>query len=190
MNSFFDGLMLEIAIFEPDGMVNGIVQFSHGMVEHKEYYYDFMEYLCKEGYVCIINDHRGHGNSIKSEDDYGYFYEESSDAIVEDLHQVTKYVKAQAEPEYEDSYYEFLTNMNGTTVMSGGASNADAMDSLYDEVVEFVKAQQKASTSLLQRRFGIGYNRAARLIDTLEDRGIIGPANGAKPREVYLKDDE
>ena len=74
--------------------------------------------------------------------------------------------------------------------MSGGASNADAMDSLYDEVVEFVKAQQKASTSLLQRRFGIGYNRAARLIDTLEDRGIIGPANGAKPREVYLKDDE
>ena len=93
MNSFFDGLMLEIAIFEPDGMVNGIVQFSHGMVEHKEYYYDFMEYLCKEGYVCIINDHRGHGNSIKSEDDYGYFYEESSDAIVEDLHQVTKYVK-------------------------------------------------------------------------------------------------
>ena len=107
-----------------------------------------------------------------------------------EINKVTKYVKSQAEPEYEDSYYEFLTNMNGTTVMSGGASNADAMDSLYDEVVEFVKAQQKASTSLLQRRFGIGYNRAARLIDTLEDRGIIGPANGAKPREVYLKDDE
>ena len=64
------------------------------------------------------------------------------------------------------------------------------MDSLYDEVVEFVKVQQKASTSLLQRRFGIGYNRAARLIDTLEDRGIIGPSNGSKPREVFLKPDD
>ena len=61
------------------------------------------------------------------------------------------------------------------------------LDDLYEEVKEFVREQQKASTSLLQRRFGIGYNRAARLIDTLEDRGIIGPVNGAKPREVYLK---
>lgn len=107
-----------------------------------------------------------------------------------EIHKITTYVKEQAKPEYEDSYYEFLSNMNGTTVMGAGSANADSMDSLYDDVVEFVKAQQKASTSLLQRRFGIGYNRAARLIDTLEDRGIIGPANGSKPREVYLKPDE
>jgi S-DNA-T family DNA segregation ATPase FtsK/SpoIIIE len=106
-----------------------------------------------------------------------------------EIAKVTSYVKQQAKPEYEDSYYEFVTNMSGTTVMSNGAG-ADSMDSLYDEVVEFVRAQQKASTSLLQRRFGIGYNRAARLIDTLEDRGVIGPANGSKPREVYLKEDE
>ena len=107
-----------------------------------------------------------------------------------EIHKITTYVKSQAKPEYEDSYFEFLTNMNGTTVMQAGSANADSMDSLYDDVVEFVKAQQKASTSLLQRRFGIGYNRAARLIDTLEDRGIIGPANGSKPREVYLKPDD
>lgn len=107
-----------------------------------------------------------------------------------EIQKITTYVKSQAKPEYEDSYFEFLTNMNGTTVMGSGASNADSMDSLYDDVVEFVKMQQKASTSLLQRRFGIGYNRAARLIDTLEDRGIIGPSNGSKPREVYLKLDE
>lgn len=61
-------------------------------------------------------------------------------------------------------------------------------DSLYKDVVEFVKAQQKASVSLIQRRFGIGYNRAAKLIDTLEEYGIIGPANGSNPREVYIKD--
>ena len=107
-----------------------------------------------------------------------------------EIRKITSHVKEQAKPEYEDSYFEFLTNMNGTTVMGAGSLNADTTDSLYDEVVEFVKMQQKASTSLLQRRFGIGYNRAARLIDTLEDRGIIGPSNGAKPREVYLKPDD
>ena len=107
-----------------------------------------------------------------------------------EIHKITSYVKSQAKPEYEDSYFEFLSNMNGTTVMGAGAVNADSMDSLYDDVVEFVVAQQKASTSLLQRRFGIGYNRAARLIDTLEDRGIIGPSNGSKPREVYRKSDD
>lgn len=107
-----------------------------------------------------------------------------------EINKITSYVKSQAKPDYEDSYYEFLTNMNGTTVMSASSVNADSQDSLYDDVVEFVRAQQKASTSLLQRRFGIGYNRAARLIDTLEDRGIIGPANGSKPREVYLKEED
>ncbi len=104
-----------------------------------------------------------------------------------EIHKLTTYVKSQAKPTYEDSYYEFLSAMNGTSVMGSGSTNADEMDSLYDDVLEFVKVQQKASTSLLQRKFGIGYNRAARLIDTLEDKGIIGPANGAKPREVYLK---
>lgn len=107
-----------------------------------------------------------------------------------EINKVTSFVKQQAKPEYEDSYYEFLTNMSGTTVMGASSVNADSQDSLYDDVVEFVRAQQKASTSLLQRRFGIGYNRAARLIDTLEDRGVIGPSNGSKPREVYLKEDD
>ena len=60
-------------------------------------------------------------------------------------------------------------------------------DSLYDEVKEYVIESQKASTSLLQRRFGIGYNRAAGLIEALEDNGIVGPQNGSKPREVYIK---
>jgi S-DNA-T family DNA segregation ATPase FtsK/SpoIIIE len=49
---------------------------------------------------------------------------------------------------------------------------------------------RKASASLLQRRLKIGYARAARLLDILEERGIIGPSQGAKPREVYIKEDE
>ncbi len=60
-------------------------------------------------------------------------------------------------------------------------------DPLYNDIVEFVVTQGKASASLLQRRFKLGYNRAARIIDLLEERGIIGPVNGSKPREVLIK---
>ena len=108
----------------------------------------------------------------------------------EEVKKICDYAKKQAQPEYEDSYFEFQRNMNGQAVSGATSVNADSMDSLYEEVIEFVRYKQAASTSLLQRRFGIGYNRAARLIDTLEDKGIIGPANGSKPREVYLKKDE
>lgn len=63
----------------------------------------------------------------------------------------------------------------------------DETDELFDEAVKFVTEAQRASTSLLQRRFRIGYNRAARIVDEMENRGIVGPANGSKPREVYKK---
>ena len=63
-------------------------------------------------------------------------------------------------------------------------------DPLYNEIVEFVITQGKASASLLQRRFKLGYNRAARIVDLLEERGIIGPQNGSKPREVLVKLEE
>lgn len=87
-----DGLKLEIAIMECKNP-KGIVQFSHGMAEHKERYFDFMRYLNDRGYICVIHDHRGHGSSVKSKNDYGYFYTENADYIVEDLFQVTEYVR-------------------------------------------------------------------------------------------------
>lgn len=59
-------------------------------------------------------------------------------------------------------------------------------DPLYNDVVDFVIESRKASASLLQRRFKVGYNRAARIVDLLEERGIIGPQNGSKPREVLI----
>ena len=64
-------------------------------------------------------------------------------------------------------------------------NNSD--DELFDEAVEVVKAAQKASASLLQRRLKVGYARAARLLDIMEAKGIIGPGDGAKPRDVYIK---
>lgn len=93
LESKCDGLRLFVAMYIPKGKIKGIVQFAHGMVEHQVYYYDFMEYLCNNGYLCVINDHRGHGNSTRKMDDLGYFYEENGDYIVEDLHQITEYVK-------------------------------------------------------------------------------------------------
>ena len=64
----------------------------------------------------------------------------------------------------------------------------DEEDELLGEVIEFVVSHNQASTSLLQRQFRIGYNRAARLIDHLESKGIISGQNGSKPREVLLSD--
>ncbi len=93
LESKCDGLMLFVTMYIPKGKIKGIVQFAHGMTEHQVYYYDFMKYLCEKGYLCVINDHRGHGISTRKLDDLGYFYEEKGDYIVEDLHQITEYVK-------------------------------------------------------------------------------------------------
>ena len=73
---------------------------------------------------------------------------------------------------------------------SGGnvdANDVDNDDPLYIDAVEFVCKTKKASASLLQRRFKIGYNRAANLIDKMEERGIVGPGQGSKPREVLVE---
>ena len=75
----------------------------------------------------------------------------------------------------------------GATTMVDSGTNDDYDEPLYNDIVEFVVTQGKASASLLQRRFRLGYNRAARAIDILEERGIVGPNNGSKPREVLVK---
>ena len=88
-----DGLELELAIMEPSSNPIGIVQLVHGMSEHKERYYDFMNYLAQNGYICAIHDHRGHGASLKDPSHLGYFYTEDSSVIVDDAYQVTEYLK-------------------------------------------------------------------------------------------------
>jgi alpha-beta hydrolase superfamily lysophospholipase len=93
INSNSDELPLSVAIFEPEGEAKAIVQFAHGMAEHKERYYPFMEFLAENGYICVINDHRGHGESVLEKNDLGYFYDDTGEFIVEDLHQITMYMK-------------------------------------------------------------------------------------------------
>lgn len=88
-----DGLVLDVLISPAEGDLKGVVQISHGMAEHKERYIPFMSFLSKNGYASIIHDHRGHGKSVKSPDDLGYFYEKKANMIVEDLYQVGSLAK-------------------------------------------------------------------------------------------------
>lgn len=91
--------------------------------------------------------------------------------------------------EQKASYDESIITPTQETNTSAGM-NKDSEEPLYDEIVEFAVKTGKVSASLIQRRFRLGYNRAARIIDLLEDRGIIGPMNGSKPREVLVKLEE
>ena len=89
-----DGLELEVAVVKPQSPAVGVVVFSHGMAEHKERYFDFIKYLSQHGFACVIHDHRGHGQSVKSESDLGYFYTQNINYIVDDLHQVVGFAKS------------------------------------------------------------------------------------------------
>ena len=91
------------------------------------------------------------------------------------------YVASQQDVQYEDKY----VNVKATSSSHNDAF--DDVDAEYEECREFVIQAQKASTSLLQRKFRIGYNKAARIIDQLEQDGVIGPQLGSKPREVYIR---
>lgn len=89
-----DGLNLSIVTVLPDnGKPKALVQLAHGMSEHKGRYLPFMEFLAGHGFGCIMNDHRGHGESIKSPEDLGYFYEDGAKGVVDDLHQITLYFR-------------------------------------------------------------------------------------------------
>ena len=80
-----------------------------------------------------------------------------------------------------------LTEAHANTSSGSGNGEDDYDDPMYDEIVEFAMQTGKISASLIQRKFRFGFNRAARMIDLLEARGIVGPQNGSKPREVIKK---
>lgn len=101
----------------------------------------------------------------------------------DEIRRVIEYVTKEQSAEYDNSLLEPAKDEYNP--VSGDKESFD--DPLYNEVVEFAVSTGKISASLLQRRFRLGYNRAARIVDLLEERGIIGPQNGSKPREVLVK---
>lgn len=111
----------------------------------------------------------------------------------DEIKAVVDYTIQQQIAHYDQTFLMDEEEMNATTMVdskgssNGGSHEDDYEEPLYNEIVDFVVTQGKASASLLQRRFRLGYNRAARCIDLLEERGIVGPPNGSKPREVLVK---
>ena len=92
--SQYDGLELSLVMVRPDGEPQCLVQLAHGMSEHKERYLPFMNFLAERGCLCVMNDHRGHGASVRSGQDLGYFYANGDIALTEDMHQITLWLKA------------------------------------------------------------------------------------------------
>ena len=103
-----------------------------------------------------------------------------SDAEVE---RIVDHCANQAKPRYEKDIRQTIENAG----MDDEDEVSDADEELIIRCIEVVRQEQKASTSLLQRRLRLGYTRAARMVDILEQRGIVGPGEGAKAREVFLK---
>ena len=106
----------------------------------------------------------------------------------EEIQRVVNYVCKEQKAQYDNSLTE-MRNDSGSQ-NDGYVSEEEYEDPLYNEIVDYVMQAGKVSASLIQRKYRLGYNRAARIIDLLEERGIIGPPNGSKPREVLIKKED
>ena len=104
--------------------------------------------------------------------------------LVEDheIEQIVDFIAEQGKPSYEMEIHQQLSKPVATL----DAQPSDEEEELIQQCIEVIRSEQKASVSKLQRRLRLGYNRAARLMDELEDRGIVGPAMGNEPREILI----
>lgn len=123
-----DDLSLAVLVSEPEGSPKGVFQIVHGMCEHKERYVPFMEYLSAHGYVCVIHDHRGHGESVKIPDDLGFMYKGGWRAMVEDVRVVSDWAKSQ----YPSLKHILLGHSMGSMVVRSFTKRYDGMiDTLF-----------------------------------------------------------
>ncbi len=107
---------------------------------------------------------------------------------VTEVEKIVSWVKEQQEAVYNE---DMIPSKNDSDSQTNDDDEPE--DEFYDQAVALVRKQQSASVSMLQRRFRIGYNRAARIVDAMEAKGIVGPSEGSKPRQVLIppeKDDE
>lgn len=108
----------------------------------------------------------------------------------EEIERVIAYTSKEQVASYDESITQMNQNQESISTAGVGGRDTSEDDPLYNEIVDFAIETGKVSASLLQRRFRLGYNRAARIVDLLEERGVIGPQNGSKPREVLIKMDK
>jgi DNA segregation ATPase FtsK/SpoIIIE, S-DNA-T family len=104
----------------------------------------------------------------------------------EEINRIVNFTKKQQAPDYEDSEEDIF---DAIAIEEGDAEADDAeeFDEKYDEAVALVAKERQASISYIQRRMRIGYNRAARMVECMEREGVVGPSDGVRPREVYVK---
>lgn len=99
----------------------------------------------------------------------------------EDINAIVDFIRKQAQPNYEMDIKESLEKAGTSTTLNG-----EVDEDLLEQAIEIIRQTHRASVSLLQRRMKIGYNRAGRLMDVLENRGVVGPAHGSDPREILI----
>ena len=105
----------------------------------------------------------------------------------EEINQVVDFIAKQGKPSYEAEIHNALQKATGTTAVAFDAEEGEGEDEeLIEQCIEVIRSEQKASVSLLQRRLKIGYGRAARIMDVLEERGYVGPSKGAEPRDILI----
>ncbi|MBC8243047.1 MAG: DNA translocase FtsK [Verrucomicrobia bacterium] len=107
----------------------------------------------------------------------------------EEINRIVEIVNNQAKPCYDtemERQLESPANGNG----GNGGSGIDEDEEIVQQCIEVIRVEQKASVSLMQRRLRLGYTRAARIMDELEDRGLVGPSRGAEPREILFDVDD
>ncbi len=95
----------------------------------------------------------------------------------QEIQDIVSFIAKQAKPSYELEIHKQL---------SKPANSFDEDEEIIQQCIEVIRSEQKASVSLLQRRLRLGYGRAARIMDELENRGIVGPSNGAEPRDILI----
>lgn len=109
-----------------------------------------------------------------------------------EVEKIVKFLKEQASPDYDNSVLDHIENASTKESSSASMTNDDSddVDSMLGQCIEFVVDLGEASVSKLQRRFKLGYSRAARIVDQMEERGIVGPSEGSKPRQVLITHEE
>ena len=101
----------------------------------------------------------------------------------QEIQSIVDFIAKQAKPSYE---LEIHKQLSRPTSSLGDESGIDEDEEIIQDCIEVIRSEQKASVSLLQRRLRLGYGRAARIMDELENRGIVGPSNGAEPRDILI----
>jgi S-DNA-T family DNA segregation ATPase FtsK/SpoIIIE len=100
----------------------------------------------------------------------------------DEVERVIDWVKKQQKVDYDET----MIPKKGDNSSASSDGNDEPEDEFYNQAVDLARRQQTASVSMLQRRFRIGYNRAARIVDEMEAKGIVGPSEGSKPRQVLV----